>query len=252
MPKNKRYLIYLVSSILILIIINFLLSTLNFKGKDQNKELIIFAASSLQNVMPDLEKEFIKIYPSVNLFFNFASSGQLRAQILNGAKVDIFIPVSVTNKTDRILAKNRLVLITDKNNRSITSILDLTKPWVQKIAIGDPMTVPAGIAAIECFNHFKILSQIKHKLVLTTNVRQALYYVSKNEVDAGMVFLTDSHTDQNVKIVHNIKYNLCTPIIYPIYIMNNSQNIKLSNKFLGFLNSKIAKRKLKEHFFIIN
>ena len=124
--------------------------------------------------MPHLEKEFKKNHPSVNLFFNYASSGQLRSQILNGATADIFIPVSGTkiiNKNVKILAKNRLVLITDNNNNNIKQIFDLTQPWVKKIAIGNPMIVPAGTAAVEYLKHFKIFPFSYHNKIFNKNIR---------------------------------------------------------------------------------
>ena len=59
----------------------------------------------------------------------------------------------------------------------LAGFLDLAKPEVKKIAIGNPKTVPAGRYAMEVFNHFKIAEAIQDKLVLAENVRQVLDYV---------------------------------------------------------------------------
>ncbi len=60
-------------------------------------------------------------------------------------------------------------------------------------AVGNPKTVPAGRYAEEVLGYYKLLSGvIKDTLIFTENVRQALDYVARGEVDAGVVYATDA------------------------------------------------------------
>ncbi|CAL7962170.1 molybdate transport system substrate-binding protein [Gammaproteobacteria bacterium] len=228
----------------------------------QNEELLISAAISLKDIAQEFGEEFEKNNINTKIFFNFASSGQLRAQIENGASVDIFISAStkdmdyldekklIVEKDRKIFAKNKLVLIANNQNKDIYSLSDLKNSSVKKIAIGNPDNVPAGKYAEEALAYFKILSGIKEKLVFAENVRQVLNYVSKNEVDAGVVFYTDTKIDKNVKIIFTFPLETCKPIIYPIAPVKSSKNIAIAKKFIEFVISAQGKKKLKSYGFI--
>jgi molybdate transport system substrate-binding protein len=152
---------------------------------------------------------FEKNHKDVKVFFNFAGSGQLRTQIENGAPVDVFVPASLTDmdalidkgmiikESKKILATNTLVLIVKSENKmGIKSPTDLANPEIKRIATGNPDTVPAGKYAKESMEYYKVSTAVKNKLVFGENVRQVLDYVSRNEVDAGFVFLTDTKIDK--------------------------------------------------------
>ncbi|MBF0298944.1 MAG: molybdate ABC transporter substrate-binding protein [Oligoflexia bacterium] len=230
--------------------------------KLKKKELLASVAMSLKDVMNKIGEDFEKINPNTKVSFNFASSGQLRAQIENGAPVDIFAPASSTDmnflfekdlaikNSKKDFAKNTLVLITHKsNNNDIHSIIDLQNAKIKKIAIGNPNTTPAGKYAKETFEYFKILANIKEKIIFAENVRHVLDYVSRNEVDAGIVFSTDAQVDKNVKVVFTIPDKVHQPIIYPIAIIKSSKNIELAKEFIQFVISEKGKKALKDYGF---
>jgi len=228
----------------------------------QNEELLISAAISLKDVMQEFGEEFEKNNINTKIFFNFASSGQLRTQIENGAPVDVFISAStkdmdyldkkklIVEKDGKIFAKNKLVLIANNRNKDVYSLSDLKSSAIKKIAIGNPDNVPAGKYAEEALAYFKILSGIKEKLVFTENVRQVLNYVSKNEVDAGVVFYTDTKIDKNVKIIFTFPSEAHKPIIYPIALVKSLKNSTLAKKFIEFVISAQGKKKLKSYGFV--
>ena len=55
-----------------------------------NQELIVSAAASLTNALPEIGKIFEKEHPGTKLVYNFAASGPLLQQIAQGAPVDAF------------------------------------------------------------------------------------------------------------------------------------------------------------------
>ena len=87
MKKFKRIIILLTTTI-------FALSLFGCESKKEhakNVKLTISAAASLKEVMLEIEKEYEKMNPNVDLIFNFGSSGSLQKQIEQGAPSDVFI-----------------------------------------------------------------------------------------------------------------------------------------------------------------
>lgn len=230
---------------------------------EKDTELIISAASSLKNVLEEITIEFRKINNNIKLILNFAASGKLRVQIEHAAPVDIFIPASVIDikkleKSNLIfkdtlnnLAKNELVLISNSKNKSIKNLLDLCEKHIKRIAIGNINTVPAGKYAKEVFDSYGIFSNIKQKLIFTESAKQTLYYVSRNNVDCGLVFFTDAKTDKNVKIINVIPSKMHSPILYQMVIIKSTKHLREANNFLKFLKSKQVKKILIKNGFII-
>ena len=127
-------------------------------------ELNISAAASLQEAMVELEKEFKDINPDVKLTVNLGSSGSLMQQIQEGAPCDLFISAgakqmdalvedgTVEKDAVKTLLTNDLVLVAAKGEK-VDSLDALKTDDVEKIAIGDPESVPAGKYAKEVLDN---------------------------------------------------------------------------------------------------
>ena len=59
-------------------------------AEDASGDLYVFIAASLSNAMEDIQKDFNKEYPDVNILFNADSSGTLQTQIEEGSRCDVF------------------------------------------------------------------------------------------------------------------------------------------------------------------
>ena len=130
-------------------------------------ELNISAAASLQEAMVELEKEFKNINPDVKLTVNLGSSGSLMQQIQEGAPCDLFISAgakqmdtlvedgTVEKDAVKTLLTNDLVLVAAKGEK-VDSLDALKADDVEKIAIGDPESVPAGKYAKEVLDNTKL------------------------------------------------------------------------------------------------
>src|SRR5262249_46356174 len=151
----------------------------------------------------EIGKAFTKSHPGTTVCFNFGASGALQQQIAQGAPVDVF--ASAASKEMDALQKdghiepatridfvgNRLVLIA-RNGRLVKKWEDVTLPFVKRIAISNPDSVPSGRYAKETLTKRGLWNAIQPKLVLGENVRQTLTYVATGDADAGMVFSTDA------------------------------------------------------------
>lgn len=188
----------------------------------------ISAASSLQDVLTEVEKEFEDEHPSIDVVFNYGASGSLKQQISQGAPVDIYFSASqatfqellqeekIVKEHSSTLLKNRLTLISPTNEGSLASIEDLAGETIERIGIGTPESVPAGYYAEEVLHQLRLLDSLEHKIVYAKNVRQVLTYVENGDVQAGFVYNTDALTSDQVKVVSHIKEDLHSPILYPV------------------------------------
>ena len=134
------------------------------------------------------------------------------------------------------LLENKVVLIVPKeSNIEIKSFQDILKS--DKIAIGDPKSVPAGQYAKELFENLNIWDEVLEKASLGTNVTEVLNWVSEGSADVGVVYSTDAASNDKVKVVLEAKEGTVSKVIYPVGIIKNSSNKEASKSFIDFLQS---------------
>jgi molybdate transport system substrate-binding protein len=120
------------------------------------------------------------------------------------------------------------------------------------VVIGNPKTVPAGRYAEEALRHLNLWDAIKNKLILAEHVRQALDYVARNEVDAGLVYSTDAMIrSKAVKIVMTLPEGSHKPVVYPIGVIKGTKEESLSRAFVDFVLSAEGRTLLSKYGFII-
>jgi molybdate transport system substrate-binding protein len=216
-------------------------------------EITFSAASSLQDAMKEAGAQFAKNHPEVKINFNFAASGVLEKQIEQGAPVDIFASASqkeidslvgkgLVIKSTRInFTRNKLVIIAP-SRLTIEELKNL-----DKIAIGDPKTVPAGLYAQTFMENAGIYEILKPKLVPAENVRQVLDYVERKEVDAGFVYFSD--TLKSNMSVSPINESLYPQIVYPVAVINDSKQPEIFRQFIDYLQSNEGQTILKKYGF---
>lgn len=224
--------------------------------------LTVSAAISLKDAFDEIGREFqSKSGKKIN--FNYGASGALQTQIENGAPVDVFAGAGekqmdelervgfIQTDSRRDFAKNSLVLIVPKDSKiNIQNFNDLTKSEVQKIALGNPKTVPAGQYAEESLKNQNLQNALQPKLILAENVRQVLDYVLRGEVDAGIVYATDALTAQeNVKIIETADENTHSPILYPLAIIAGSKQTQAAKEFVDFVLSARGQEILRRYGF---
>ncbi|MGN0143568.1 MAG: molybdate ABC transporter substrate-binding protein [Clostridium sp.] len=224
----------------------------NNATNNQPVELTISAAASLKEAMGDIEPLFTEKYPDVKLTFNFGASGSLQQQIEQGAPADVFISAGqkqmnalkdeslMVDDTCRDLVKNRLVLV-GPSNTEITSLNDLTTDKVNKIAVGEPSSVPAGKYADEVLKNSNIYDSISSKLVFAKDVKEVLAWSTSGNADAGFVYLSDAMSNNSAKIIETISEDLHTPITYPVGVVKSTSHLEESKNFVDFLYSGQSK-----------
>jgi molybdate transport system substrate-binding protein len=190
--------------------------------------------------------------------FTFGSSGQLMAQVKNGAPIDVFISAAekqvedlakeklVDDASRRVVARNRLVLIAPRGAKTTPrDFSELADAKWKRIAIGEPRTVPAGQYAMQALRAAKAADALRDRLIYGSNVRQVLDYVERGEVDAGIVYLTDGkQVGDKVTIVATADPAMHEPIVYPAVVVTASRKQQAARKFLEYLGGEKATKVL--------
>lgn len=224
--------------------------------------LTVSAAVSLK----DAFKEIGEIYKSKTgrkVDFNFGATGALQRQIETGAPVDVFASAGAAQMnalvskglidaaTKRNFAHNELVLVVPADsNLNLTNFGDLNNPGVQKIAAGNPKTVPAGEYSAQLFRKNNLSDSLQNKLIYAEDVRHVLDYVVRGEVDAGIVYASDAKSaGDKVRVVLTAPADSHEPILYPIAVVKDSANKPSAEQFIDLAMSAEGQRILQKYGF---
>ncbi|NDJ22233.1 molybdate ABC transporter substrate-binding protein [Nostoc sp. B(2019)] len=228
-----------------------------------NTSILVSAAASMKDALEEIKPVYQQSKPNVNISYNFGASGALQQQIEQGAPVDIFISAAkkqmdaleekglLVAGTRANLANNRLVLIVPNDVIGITSFYNLTDTKINKIAIGEPRSVPAGQYAEQVLKKLGIFEKVKPKFIFVNNVRQVLAAVESGNAQAGLVYATDATISNKVKVVIAADDKYHSPIVYPMAVLKSSKNVDAAKEFVQFLSSSQAKIVLKKYGFIV-
>src|SRR5215471_13312415 len=174
----------------------------------QKKPIRVAAASDLQTSMPAIASAF-ETDTGTHVELIFGSSGNLFAQIQNGAPFDLFF--SADNEFPSRLVQNgraeprsvvpyalgRLVLWLpakakcDPQNEKWNCLL---KPEIAKVAIANPAHAPYGRAAVQALQFAGVYEQVRSKLVFGENVSQAAQFVQSGNAQAGLLSFSQLHS----------------------------------------------------------
>ena len=212
----------------------------------------VLAAASLTEVYGDLAARFEKLHPNVTITESFGGSSALAAQIVQGAPADLFATANeatmktvtdadLADGTPIVYATNILTLVVPPTNPAgVTTVADLAKPDV-KVALCDK-TVPCGSAAITLLAAEKLTVK---PVTLETDVKAVLTKVELDEVDAGLVYVTDAKTagDKVKQIAVPDAANVINR--YPIVVLAGSTNKAAATAFQQFILSKTGLTALK-------
>jgi molybdate transport system substrate-binding protein len=214
----------------------------------ENGNLTVSAAISLKDALDDAKQIYTKDHPQVTVAVNYGASGTLQLQIEQGAPVDIFFSAAPKQMdaletkglllagTRRDVLLNDVVLIVPKDSKlGLTSFKELTRPDVRRVALGEPVSVPAGEYAKETLTSLGIYDAVNQKAVLAKDVRQVLTYVETGNVDAGIVYATDAISSEKVTVVAAAPPKSHALVIYPAAVIKDTKNPAAAKAFLDFL-----------------
>lgn len=225
----------------------------------ETSTVTVFAAASMTETLDEIAEMYKNVDPSVELVFNYDSSGTLKTQIQEGADCDIFISAAqkqmnqldatqdseanpdgldfIDSDTRFNIVSNSVVLITPLGNPSeLSSFDDIDTEKVSLIALGNS-DVPVGQYSEEIFTYMGIWDKLnaESKITFGTNVKEVLAQVEEGAVDCGVVYSTDAATSDKVEVVASAPEGSHKAIIYPAAVLKNAPNKEKAEEFLAYL-----------------
>lgn len=224
-------------------------------------DLTVSAAASLTNAFQELGPIFEAANPGTKVQYNFGASGALLQQIAKGAPADVF--ASADQETMDQAQTQNLVLAAGRRNFALNTLVvivpavggqapralgDLAQPTYKRIAIGLPASVPVGRYTKSVLEQAGLWSAIEPKMIGAQNVRQALDYAARGEVDAGFVYATDAALmPDKVRVALTVRTP--TPMLYPIAPVASNTNPDAAKKFVFFIQTAPAQAVLGKYGF---
>lgn len=229
---------------------------------DSAERVRVYAASSLTNVINEIAATF-EAKSGIAVASVYGGSSSLSRQIEYGAPADIYISANSRwseyligkqlAKRDNVtsITSNQLVVVSNQPLQSKLNPDDI-ESWRsalsgQRLAVGEPNSVPVGIYSKEALKSLGVWSDIYRSIAPVKNVRAALALAERGETPLAIVYLTDARLSDSVQIVASISPELHSPISYPAMLLSDNQQ---SRRFYQFLSSDTAKAIFLKHGFI--
>jgi len=222
----------------------------------------VSAAISMKDALSALKDRYAAKNPNVEILLNFGSSGQLQKQIEEGAPVDLFLSAGkkqmdelaakglVVPETRSDLLGNEIVLVVANEKKGmIRGFADLPGK-AQSMSIGQPETVPAGKYGKETLVSLKLWDGLEKKVMFAKDVRQVLAYVESGNVDAGLVYRSDTMSMKSGKVAAVAPKGSHSPIVYPMALIKDGKNRAAAKRFMEFLKSPEAAKVFAHYNFI--
>ncbi|MDR0889497.1 MAG: molybdate ABC transporter substrate-binding protein, partial [Oscillospiraceae bacterium] len=229
--------------------------------KQEEIELVVFAAASMTETMQQVAELYKEVAPNVTIVYTFDSSGTLKTQIEEGADCDLFISAApkqmnqldITADTeanpdglDFVLAgtrlnllENKVVLVaSDENPAGITGFADITSDKLTMLCIGNE-DVPVGAYSLKIFDYLGTSAQeleAEGKLTYGSNVKEVTTQVSEGLVDCGIIYATDAFS-AGLTPIEAATAEMCGQVIYPAAVLKITKNEAAAKAFLEFLQS---------------
>jgi molybdate transport system substrate-binding protein len=220
----------------------------------QPQPLLVFAASSLTDVLNELGPQYTQ-QTGQPVKLSFAASSALARQIEAGAQADVFFSADtdwmdylqkkalIDTSTRRTIVGNRLALIAPDDSKLSLQI----RPGFAlaaalgsgRLATGDPDSVPVGRYAKAALSSLGVWDSVSGRIAPAENVRTALEYVARGEATLGIVYQTDALIEKRVRVVDVFPADSHPPITYPAAVVASAKAGSGLN-FVKFLQGKAA------------
>lgn len=190
----------------------------------QEETVTVFAAASLTDALTEIAANYER-EEGAAVRLSFGASGAVARQVQAGAPVDIVIladpewmdrldaAARLTNRrTD--LVRNDLVVIapagTPDQGDPVSALAE-----GDRLAIGDPESVPAGAYARTWLQGSGRWDAVKDRLVFGADVRAVRAFVARGEATLGVVYRSDAVGREDIRIVLEPRAAEQPAIVYP-------------------------------------
>jgi len=189
---------------------------------------------------------------------SFGSTGQLYAQITNGAPFEVFLAAGSARpeKSEQqgyavsgsrfTYARGALAMWSPK-----PGLFDNAETWLKqrrfsRIAIANPKTAPYGAAARQVLQKLGLWDSLGSDLVRGNSIAQTFQFVATGNADIGFVALSQLIANQaagngDAGSVWDIPPDYYAPIEQQAVLLRNGEDNPAANAFMAFLKSPAAR-----------
>lgn len=247
---------------------------------EEQLEIQVFIAASLNTVMTDLAKQYQEEHPEVKITFNADSSGTLLTQIQEGYECDIFFSAAqkqmnqleeyglMVEGSRADVVNNQVVVITWKgSNTKVTGLENLEAAESLALAGG---SVPVGRYTRQALINLGKLEAVEDAAQITTdqvsqalggveiseqsNVSKVLLAVTEGSCEVGTTYYSNTYGyEDKLEILETVDYELSGNVIYPIAQVKNPEadeaQTKAAREFIEYILSEEAKSVFQAYYF---
>ncbi len=233
-------------------------------------DVVVFSAASMTESLTEIAALYKEVDPSVNLVFSFASSGDLKTQIQEGAECDLFISAGqkqmnqldaavapvvdengnatyedegldfVDSSTRLNLLENKVTLCVNESNPAGIQTFDDLAAHLRAgdilFAMGNS-DVPVGQYTQKIFAYYGLNEEeLAASGVITygTNVKEVTTQIAEATVDCGVIYCTDAFSS-GLTPVDFATAEMCGQVIYPAAVLKNAPHADKAKAFLEYL-----------------
>ena len=253
-------------------------------GPDEEEtEIQVFIAASLNTVMTDLAEKYNEEHPNVKITYNADSSGTLLTQIQEGYECDIFFSAAqkqmddleadglMVEGTRANVVNNQVVVVTLKDSgTAVTGLEDIGSAESIALAGG---SVPVGKYTRQALVNLGMLPKTDDVAAITTeevsealggaeiseqdNVSKVLTAVVEGSCEVGTTYYSDTYGyEDDLEILETVSYDLTGNVIYPIARVINEEaddaQTAAAEDFLKFVLSDEAREVFDSYYFDTN
>jgi molybdate transport system substrate-binding protein len=230
-----------------------------FTGFASAQSVKVAVAANLQSVIKVLQNDFkqktgIEIQPIVS------SSGNLVAQIRNGAPFDVFLSADMsfpeslfkdglTTEQPVVYAYGSLIICSTQDIGFVNWEQLLLTGKISKIAIANPAIAPYGKAAVETLTAKGIYNDVKSKIVMGESISQVNTYITTGVTEIGFTTqaLVKDPANKTKLFWAVVDPKIYAPIEQGMVLIKHTAINPDAEKFYQYISSPSAKAILKAY-----
>lgn len=222
-------------------------------------DLIVAAAASLAPAFERIRQSYIEIHGQP-VTMVYSSSGNLAAQIRNGAPYDLFasadqVRVDQLIKEGYLEADSRIVFAqgvlvlaqSPSSSRTFERLEQLVGVPDLRVAIANPRHAPYGTAAQQALEYVGMWEGLESRLVYGESVRQTAQFAETGNVEVALISASTAISAN--MLWHVIPSEYYNPILHTSAVHRDTDNREMAIAFLDFLSSPAAQEILQQSGF---
>jgi molybdate transport system substrate-binding protein len=234
-------------------------------------ELVVFAAASLTEPFGEIGRGFGAANGGAKVTYNFAGTPQLRTQLEQGARADVFASANhdqmelavksgvVVGETP-VFARNKLVVVLPRENPGkVETLEDLARPGLKLVTTS--RTVPVGQYTQDALGKMardprfgtdfqqKVNANVRSE---EADVKQVVAKVRLGEADAAVVYATDVSAGVAPELTTlPIPDEFNTAADYPIAAVRDARQPELARAFIAYVVTGPGREVLRRYGFLV-